>query len=73
MPEDEGLSVETVRLENLDLRVRTIEQQLERVLTMVCPVCGPAMVKAIHPDAEPDHWHAGAGWSVVKANGAHGE
>lgn len=62
--------VEQVRLENLDLRLRNIERQLEVVATLACPVCRPALVAQLHPDSD---WHDHAEWSVVKANGAHGK
>jgi hypothetical protein len=33
------------------LRLDELSRQIERVLTLACPVCGPDLVKQIHPDA----------------------
>jgi len=68
LDEEAPSEVEDVRLENLDLRLRNIERQLEVVATLACPVCGPALVAKLHPDVGQH-----AEWSVVKANGAHGK
>lgn len=75
MPDEDAPSVELevrpdLELENIRLRLANIEHQLELVLRMACPVCRPALVAQIHPEAD---WHDHAEWAVVKANGAHGE
>jgi hypothetical protein len=33
------------------LRLDELSRQIERVLTLACPVCGPDLVKQIHPNA----------------------
>jgi hypothetical protein len=53
------------------LRLDELSRQLERVLTLSCPVCGPDMVRQIHPDSD---WHTRATWALAGSNGsAHGE
>lgn len=36
------------------LRLDELGRQLERVLTLVCPVCGPDLVRQIHPEHDLD-------------------
>jgi hypothetical protein len=45
------------------LRLDELGRQLERVLTLACPVCGPALVAQIHPESD---WHGTATWAVVE-------
>jgi hypothetical protein len=66
----EDAEVEQVRLENLALRLERMENLLNQVYRMACPVCRPALLKEVHPEAD---WHDDAEWAVVKANGAHGK
>ena len=33
------------------LRLDELARQVERVLTLACPICGPDLIAQIHPDA----------------------
>lgn len=56
---------------DVKLRLDALQAAVERVLTLVCPVCGPDLIRQIHPEAD---WHARAEWDVLvkPSNGEHG-
>lgn len=39
---------------SVNLRLDELDRKIERLLTLVCPVCGPDLVKQIHPEKETD-------------------
>jgi len=47
---DEHGPEEAERERSLNLRLDELDRKIELVLQAVCPVCGPALLKKIHPD-----------------------